>query len=69
MSGKSIKNIGWIGVGVMGKPMCGYLIKKGYNVAVYNRTAAKKQELIDMGATNLELTKESFEKHDLDALI
>jgi len=69
MSEKTIKNIGWIGTGVMGKSMCDFLVKKGYNVAVYNRTQSKIKDLIDQGASTLELTKESFQKHDLDVLI
>ncbi len=44
------KNIGWIGTGIMGKSMCGHLIKAGHKVAVYNRTAAKARELVDSGA-------------------
>lgn len=34
-------NIAWIGLGVMGYPMAGHLLKKGgHDLAVYNRTAA-----------------------------
>ena len=32
--------IGFIGLGVMGFPMAGHLQSKGYDVRVYNRTAA-----------------------------
>ncbi|KAL1216282.1 putative 3-hydroxyisobutyrate dehydrogenase-like 1 [Cardamine amara subsp. amara] len=42
--------IGWIGTGVMGRSMCGHLIKAGYTVTVFNRTISKAQTLIDMGA-------------------
>jgi len=31
----------FVGLGVMGYPMAGYLAKNGHDVAVYNRTAAK----------------------------
>ncbi len=32
----------WIGLGVMGYPMAGHLLKKGgHDVVVYNRNAAK----------------------------
>ncbi len=34
----SIKNVSFIGLGVMGYPMAGHLQKNGYNVTVYNRT-------------------------------
>jgi 3-hydroxyisobutyrate dehydrogenase len=32
----SIKKIGFVGVGNMGNPMAGHLVKKGYDVAVYD---------------------------------
>ncbi|MEZ5892194.1 MAG: NAD(P)-dependent oxidoreductase [Parvularculaceae bacterium] len=31
----------FLGLGVMGYPMAGHLVKKGYDVTVYNRTGAK----------------------------
>ena len=34
-------NIAFIGLGVMGYPMAGYISKGGHNVTVYNRTSAK----------------------------
>jgi len=34
-------NIAFIGLGVMGYPMAGYISKAGHNVTVYNRTTAK----------------------------
>jgi len=43
--------IGWIGLGIMGKPMCSQLISAGYNVAVYNRSKHKEAALTAMGAT------------------
>ncbi len=47
----STTRLGWIGTGVMGLPMCGHLIDKGYSVTVHNRTHAKSQPLLDKGAT------------------
>lgn len=35
------KNVAFIGLGVMGYPMAGYLSKAGYHVNVFNRTKAK----------------------------
>jgi 3-hydroxyisobutyrate dehydrogenase-like beta-hydroxyacid dehydrogenase len=46
----SLKRIGFIGLGTMGKPMAANLIRKGYNVTVYNRTASKADELLQLGA-------------------
>ncbi len=34
-------NVAFIGLGVMGYPMAGYISKAGHNVTVYNRTTAK----------------------------
>lgn len=42
--------IGFIGTGVMGKSMAANLIKAGYQIMVYNRTKAKAEELIELGA-------------------
>lgn len=36
----------FIGLGVMGYPMAGYLQQKGYETTVYNRTAAKADEWV-----------------------
>jgi len=57
------KKIGWIGTGIMGKPMAMHLLNAGYTVNVNNRTKSKAQELIDKGSTwydtPAELTKNS----------
>ncbi len=45
-----IKKIGFIGLGVMGAPMAGHLLKAGYEMHIYTRTKAKAQELIEQGA-------------------
>jgi len=45
-----MSNIGWIGIGVMGRPMAGHLIKAGHHLTVFNRTKSKAKELIDTGA-------------------
>ncbi len=46
----TIKTIGFIGTGVMGKSMIRHLLKK-YNVVVYNRTKSKALDLLEEGAT------------------
>ncbi len=45
-----IKNIGFIGTGIMGAAMAGHLMDAGFNVSVYNRTKAKAEELLAKGA-------------------
>ena len=42
--------IGWIGTGRMGFPMAARLLKKGAQLAVYNRTRAKAEPLAQLGA-------------------
>ncbi len=42
----SIKNVSFIGLGVMGYPMAGHLQNNGYNVTVYNRTTAKAEKWV-----------------------
>ena len=39
-------NVAFIGLGVMGYPMAGYISKAGHNVTVYNRTGAKADKWI-----------------------
>jgi len=46
MSINSENKVAFIGLGVMGYPMAGYLQQKGYQVTVYNRTAAKAQKWV-----------------------
>ncbi len=42
--------IGFIGLGIMGKPMSKNLLKAGYEVVVYNRSRASMDELVAVGA-------------------
>lgn len=42
--------IGFIGLGIMGKPMSKNLMKAGYELVVYNRSQSKADELVEMGA-------------------
>jgi len=42
--------IGWIGTGVMGRSMCGHLLKAGYKVTLYTRTKDKATDLMTNGA-------------------
>lgn len=39
-------NVAFVGLGVMGYPMAGHLIKAGHEVTVYNRTAEKAQQWV-----------------------
>ena len=42
--------VGFIGLGLMGKPMAGNLVKAGFPLVVWNRTKARADELVKEGA-------------------
>jgi 3-hydroxyisobutyrate dehydrogenase len=42
--------VGFIGLGIMGKPMAGHILRAGYELIVYNRTPGKTRELESQGA-------------------
>lgn len=60
-----MKKIGFIGLGTMGAPMASNLLKKGYEVTVYNRTAAKCEPLAKQGASVAASPKEAAQKADI----
>ena len=45
-----MERIGFIGLGVMGKPMARHLLAKGYTVVAYNRSRPAVDELVAAGA-------------------
>ena len=51
--------IGFIGLGLMGQPMATNLIKAGYPVTVWNRTASRANELVAIGAKLAMSSKEA----------
>ena len=57
--------VGFIGLGIMGKPMAGHLIKAGYEVTVYNRTPGKTDELVQAGAKVASTPKECATGKDI----
>ena len=57
-------NVAFIGLGVMGYPMAGYISKAGHNVTVYNRTTAKAEKWVSeykgkMAKTPAEASKDA----------
>jgi len=44
-------NIGFIGLGLMGRPMALNLLKAGHKLTVWNRTPSRAEELVAAGAT------------------
>jgi len=51
--------IAFLGTGIMGLPMCGHLLKAGYPVQVWNRSAEKAAPLAESGATLCESPSEA----------
>lgn len=45
-----LENIGFIGIGVMGRHMARNLLKAGYSLHIFSRTKSKAEELINEGA-------------------
>lgn len=43
-------NVGWIGLGLIGKPMARRLLDAGFTLTVWNRTPAKADDLVRAGA-------------------
>lgn len=54
--------IGFIGLGIMGKPMCRNLMKAGYELVVYNRSKASIEELQAEGAEAVDSPAKVAEK-------
>ncbi|KIL35900.1 3-hydroxyisobutyrate dehydrogenase [Cohnella kolymensis] len=46
-----MKNVGFVGLGTMGKPMAEHLLANGFRVTVFNRTKARAEELVSRGAS------------------
>lgn len=60
-----MKKIGFIGLGTMGAPMAANLLKAGYEVTVYNRTALKCTPLVNQGAKQAASPKEAAASNDI----
>ena len=54
--------IGFIGLGIMGKPMAGHLINAGYQLIVHDINLDSVQEMIDRGASQASSPREVAEK-------
>lgn len=57
--------VGWIGTGVMGKSMCGHLLRAGYRCVVFNRSAGKAADLVSAGAKLAETPATVAEQADI----
>ena len=61
----SQKKVGFIGLGIMGQPMCLNLLKAGYEVTAYNRTISKIEKVVAAGAIKALSPREVAEKSDI----
>ncbi|QRG08849.1 2-hydroxy-3-oxopropionate reductase [Xanthobacter dioxanivorans] len=57
-------NVGFIGLGIMGRPMAGHLIDAGHTLFVHNRSKPA-QELLDKGAVEASSPAEVARKADI----
>ncbi len=53
-----MEKIGFVGLGIMGKPMCKRLINAGYDVTVYDKRKEALDDLIEMGAKRVDYPRE-----------
>lgn len=60
-----MQNIGFIGLGIMGTPMAKNLIKAGFKLTVWNRTAEKCAPLAEMGAVQAASPRQVVEMSDI----
>lgn len=58
-------NLGFIGLGIMGKPMAGHLVKAGHKVYVYDLNPAPIKELVAQGAIACQSSKEVAENSEI----
>lgn len=59
-----MSRIGWVGIGVMGRSMCGHLLEAGHEVRVYTRTKSSADGVIAAGATWCDTAGEVAEGSD-----
>ena len=59
------ETIGFIGLGIMGRPMAKNLMEAGYELVLYNRTREKAEELAGDGVTVAESPREVAEQSDI----
>jgi 3-hydroxyisobutyrate dehydrogenase len=57
--------IGWIGLGVMGRSMCGHLIDKGFSATVFTRTRSTADSVLAKGATWADSPKAVAQESDV----
>lgn len=59
------EKVGFIGLGIMGRGMSHNLLKAGFELTVWNRTAARMDEFVQAGATAADSPAEVAENSDI----
>ncbi|MCA9879757.1 MAG: 2-hydroxy-3-oxopropionate reductase [Thermomicrobiales bacterium] len=59
------ERIGFIGLGIMGRPMAQNLLQAGYDLTVYNRSRGPVAELVAAGASAAESPQDVAERSDV----
>jgi 2-hydroxy-3-oxopropionate reductase len=57
--------VGFIGLGIMGRPMARGLLRTGYPLVVHNRTRAKEEALVSEGAESAASPREVAERSEI----
>jgi 2-hydroxy-3-oxopropionate reductase len=57
--------LGFIGLGIMGKPMAGHLLEAGHNLYIYDVNTQSMQELAEKGALTCQSSQEVAQKSDI----
>ncbi|HEX4785556.1 MAG TPA: 2-hydroxy-3-oxopropionate reductase [Candidatus Sulfotelmatobacter sp.] len=58
-------DIGFIGLGIMGGPMCRNLLKAGHNVVVHNRSSAPVDRMVELGAARGASSRDVAERSNI----
>ena len=59
------EKVGFVGLGLMGRPMAHNLVQAGYDLVVYNRSRGKVEELVAEGAEAAESPREAAKNSDI----
>lgn len=63
--GPRVQTVGVVGLGIMGAPMAGNLLKAGFAVIVHNRTRAREEPLAAEGAQRAESPADAAARSDV----
>ena len=60
-----VQTVGWIGLGIMGKPMARNALRAGFRVIAHNRSHPALDELVSDGALAARSAREVAERSDV----